>query len=107
MKTRKIKEGICTHTEGNKQITHYANEHLATKHTPTPWKVGSDSSIYGDEGHYFVATTQKRSDAEFIVRAVNSHDDLLQALISEHEGAGIACSEDCSTCAIIAKAEGR
>lgn len=58
-----------------------APERNVVTHTPTPWSVGSDSSMYGDEGRFFVAKAQKQADAEFIVRAVNAYD----ALSTSHE----------------------
>jgi len=63
-----------------------------SKHTPTPW----EARKYTAEGDYAIARVgympiaamgpeedrdaeQVEADAEFIVRAVNSHDDLLEA----------------------------
>lgn len=58
----------------------------AMQHTPTPWEVSGEENgiitIRGDieRGRLFaVADTVKWTDAEFIVRAVNAHDDLVAA----------------------------
>jgi hypothetical protein len=63
------------------------------EHTPTPWKVvktpkqegGNITQIYGGDG--FEVVTRVRSaerstakNAAFIVKAVNSHEELLEAL---------------------------
>lgn len=90
------------------------------KHTPLPWKVISDQSvqyhyIYGDK---IVAEASKRSnmgdvgksDAAFIVRACNSHYDLLElarqiALAAEHNE-GIPADILRGARAAIAKVEG-
>jgi len=56
------------------------------KHTPTPWYISREengiTTIRGDKANgrlFAVADTLKREDAEFIVRAVNSHEALLEA----------------------------
>lgn len=56
-----------------------------SKHTPTPWH--GEWSIIRDESNRIVATTdcdfdawETKSNSEFIVRAVNAHDDLVAAL---------------------------
>ena len=69
---------------------------MKSKHTPTPWHHNEDLSlhetqlIYGPDG-YLVADCgriQRRTkeetsqNAAFIVRAVNAHDDLVDALES-------------------------
>lgn len=60
------------------------------QHTPTPWRVGAKASqcVYGaDESPIFMVDSmeehtraQEKIDAAFIVRAVNSHEELLNAL---------------------------
>jgi len=72
---------------------------MTQKHTPGPWRVRQHPddveefhiSALTPEGHpYFGRTTEteimsdedyptKRADADFIVQAVNNHDDLLAA----------------------------
>jgi hypothetical protein len=57
-----------------------------TKHTPTPWKMDDKNGILSENGKV-IATTRMRNrnydpcwaNQEFIVRAVNSHYQLLQA----------------------------
>lgn len=53
-----------------------------SKHTPTPWKLfDKDHAIYSDDT--FVTEIHphtKKEDAEFIVLAVNCHDELVFAL---------------------------
>ena len=62
-----------------------------TEHTPTPYQLGypgwDDSDTICNEKGYTVCTRPKLidkedwvADAEFIVRAVNSHDALVAAL---------------------------
>jgi hypothetical protein len=67
-----------------------------SKHTPTPWRVGDDrSTVYGPIGEYTstIAKCERyggdifRRDNELgeenavhIVRAINVHDELLEAL---------------------------
>jgi hypothetical protein len=62
---------------------------MEAKHTPGPWKYEADDNvIIGGDG--LIMTWQTRSidvgvaerdaNAEFIVRACNSHDDLMAAL---------------------------
>jgi hypothetical protein len=51
---------------------------MSTEHAPTPWDVKCEDSIWS--GYEWVADTGNAANAEFIVRAVNSHDDLICAL---------------------------
>lgn len=65
---------------------------METNHTPTPWKVVASNAreIEAQDGTYICETTYfpgdgKRDDdpysnAAFIVRAVNCHEELLDAL---------------------------
>lgn len=71
------------------------------KHTPTPWRIeedGPDYSVVGPGPNDFIMcdtcfypSAPTRSDAEFIVHAVNNHEalvamvDQLQGLISEDD----------------------
>lgn len=50
-------------------------------HTPTPWHVNGLDCIASVRGNLTIAAKVYRPevDAEFIVRAVNAHDDLLAA----------------------------
>jgi hypothetical protein len=56
------------------------------KHTPTPWNAEQDR-VYSD-GRWIASTdcigadtnTETYQNAAFIVRAVNSHDELVEAL---------------------------
>ena len=57
------------------------------KHTPTPWKVDGNSDVFsGDPSKgtrkdiACIQSDNYAEDAEFIVRACNAHDDLLEAL---------------------------
>lgn len=107
------------------------------EHTPTPWgrgKTGPDQiMILGDKGsgnyvcHIQIAQCgggaiaramepERKANAEFIMRAVNSHDDLLAALNGLLEMSS-ACTTDVEVIenvrrrevarAAIAKAEGK
>ncbi len=69
-----------------------------TQHTPTPWKlfpgVGEDldgvmSEKVNAGGNFYIAQCNVKGDAEFIVRAVNSHE----ALLSDHEKFSKLCVE--------------
>lgn len=61
-----------------------------TPHTPTPWKVQKARSLYATTPSWTVETEDgkntpvsailKETDAAFIVRAVNCHEELLKAL---------------------------
>lgn len=63
-------------------------EALKPQHTPTPWRYQGELSngkimqhIYTAEGKYgHPASCEKEVDAAFIVRAVNAHAELLEAL---------------------------
>lgn len=98
----------------------------APKHTPTPWKFSQTHAHtltirHADGGGEYVAEIRvgdtpellltDEANARFIVRAVNAHDDLLEALRDliewqavEHED---GCPEDdtcsCAAAPIIAK----
>lgn len=55
------------------------------EHTPTPWTTDGDDILWWEEqregAHVLIATIyQGNNDAAFIVRAVNAHDALLEAL---------------------------
>lgn len=55
-------------------------------HTPTPWQTDQDGFIESMAGTYIAEVSsdsdkaEAQADAEFIVRAVNSHEELLDAL---------------------------
>lgn len=55
---------------------------MNTNHTQTPWEIhpGSPSVVRDTDGN-IVAEGCGNKDADFIVRAVNAHDELLAALI--------------------------
>ena len=68
-----------------------------SEHTPGPWEAHDDdgtgtlpcvlSGKVNAGGNFYVAQCNVYADAEFIVRAANSHDALLEALelaIEEH-----------------------
>lgn len=62
------------------------NTNKETKHTPTPWHISDEHRIVDEQGglvadvKYAKATTaEAMADAEFISRAVNSHEALLEA----------------------------
>lgn len=58
-----------------------------TKHTPTPWKYhDATKTIRAVPAHYWIASmnifdgaVNNKANAEFIVRAVNLHETLLEA----------------------------
>lgn len=57
----------------------------AAKHTPTPWDVRLSADlehrlIYAPEAREGVALAFTEAEATFIVRAVNAHDVLVEAL---------------------------
>jgi hypothetical protein len=58
---------------------------MKTEHTPTPWVLGGASGRMittpdGYSGDGFLADVDTLANAEFIVRAVNSHDNLVRLL---------------------------
>lgn len=62
---------------------------MTTQHTPTPWHVESDIEIWCDTGGFVamtmtaeqaVGTAEDYANAAFIVRAVNAHAALVEAL---------------------------
>jgi hypothetical protein len=89
--------GTCAHCTDDFATSETFNAHLPcnveranapqTQHTPTPWsfREGSDphqqSQIYGDDGKTIAITysDEDGSNAALIVRAVNSHEELLAA----------------------------
>jgi hypothetical protein len=62
-------------------------------HTPTPWLVDEPWQIWAESIGEYVAITDVEGDgrtpyaanAEYIVRCVNSHDDLVEALQDLYE----------------------
>jgi hypothetical protein len=94
-----------------------------TKHTPTPWRVGEryPSRVLGSLGSGVIVafcsdkedegfeTEREKADAELIIRAVNAHEELLEAVKTLHHTFGDTHigSESCKFCRIIAKAEGK
>lgn len=98
------------------------------KHTPTPWHYAPDLSNHGTQliyglDNYLVVDAgrinkrnleETRLNAEFIVRAVNSHEELLRCLKevhteeieNEHFGDDLK-KTPCTYCMAIAKAEGK
>lgn len=88
------------------------------KHTQLPWHVGGADAetgqinIIGDPHHGFyvcgviAGVESQEANAEFIVRACNGHDDLLEALRTIAKFGTCAASRDTARAAI-AKAEGR
>ncbi len=67
--------------------------HKTVGHTPTPWRLEGDCVVSGDDTDYTLVADCERdpvwspllgveeteANAQFIVRACNSHDDLLEA----------------------------
>lgn len=109
MKTRKEckSEGFCETHDG---------VHPKPQHTPTPWHVAAtwsqtdivDDAQKGKGAWALVAKAFKPGDAAFIVRAVNSHEELKESL----RLAANVLKDDCPEMAkrffeAIAKAEGR
>ena len=65
-----------------------------SEHTPTPWHPGEDDAyVWGPDGE-FVAECEDEANAEHIVRAMNSHEDLLREL---QECAWVAHDATCAT----------
>jgi hypothetical protein len=60
-----------------------AAERKQTQHTPGPWRLGdAGATIFGPKNGNpcpeMIASVKKRANAEFILRACNSHADLLR-----------------------------
>lgn len=91
---------------------------MNAKHTPTPLEVFRGCSpsrivtAYGLTNYLqseYVGDKEKKELGDFIVRAVNSHEELLEALKNEHDNNQVATGyheENCEVCELIAKAEG-
>ena len=90
---------------------------MKTQHTPTPWRTGDTGlTIFGppngNPSPKTVATLNmmgpsRREDAAFIVRAVNSHRDMVQFVRDFLEGNVSDAELARRGHRIIAKAEGR
>jgi hypothetical protein len=52
----------------------------ANKHTALPYRTTNIRGEMRDQHGFIVADCQKQEDAEFIVRACNSHSDLVTAV---------------------------
>ena len=97
---------------------------MATKHTKTPWVLAEDGyhiyspnrgrkyNIIGEIGHGggVQISLIDKANAEFIVRAVNSHDDLLTTIqeclaFIENNGPLPSCAKRAAR--VIAKAKGK
>jgi hypothetical protein len=101
-----------------------------TEHTPTPWRVrqqfdpstnycyllevfGADQHVVYKKRKNYGTGTPMVENAELIVRAVNVHDELLNALKVMHQyyqGADMVKGRHaklCGYCDVIAKAEGK
>lgn len=87
------------------------------KHTPTPWYASDilDNDCFGivtADNEIIIGTSgniRREADVRFIVRAVNSHEELLATLKQEHSKV-IHTKEfppTCGTCQTIAKAKGK
>lgn len=95
-----------------------------TKHTPTPWH--GECTISGDvvihtenREELFIlqngSCSENKATAAFIVRACNSHDELVKALETardfigawlDSQPSGTICPEFTAVCTAIAKAKG-
>jgi len=79
-------------------------------HTPTPWfQKGQDVFLYRGVFEYpdKIARCTGELDAAFIVKAVNSHEELLRQLKSLHDLFHRCAGGSCSTYKTIARAEGK
>jgi hypothetical protein len=63
---------------------------VSNEHTPTPWKVDG-ASVRGASGEWLFDEWFVPANAEFIVRAVNAHDDLVAALKEARAGIWSGC----------------
>ena len=93
MKTRKAIKCNCEMGEGELHTMECAVMELKPQHTPTPWNVIEDENTYEviiDSKKGVIAKTllnhmeliQAERNAKFIVRAVNSHEELVTLLKS-------------------------
>ena len=53
---------------------------MTAQHTPTPWNKKYQGNLIRDKNDSVLAEVIDTSNAAFIVRAVNSHDALVEAL---------------------------
>ena len=79
---------------------------MTSEHTPTPWKVDG-ASVRGAGGEWLFDEWFVPANAEFIVRAVNAHDDLVSML--KEASLYVQSSSDCYARirTTLDKAEGR
>lgn len=90
-------------------------QHKPTAHTPTPWEVHKDDEVYVTDKQGRVILNQvpafngrtAEDQAAFIVRAVNSHEELIQAVKMMHAEYCKGCSGDCPDMELIRRSEGR
>lgn len=89
-------------------------EEVKPRHTPTPWQDVAISGVRHDHDGFTVWThwlpdqpsEQRRANVEFIVRAVNCHEELIEALKAVVAVADRKTVEFDQARAAIAKAEG-
>ena len=85
---------------------------MTTKHTPGPWFANDRMVSTRDGGSGDIAVcqpdhNQEHANAAHIVRAANSHDELVAALADAQKrlrGAGMLGGDDDPVCAALAKA---
>lgn len=90
-------QGVCSSCwlEMPIKLFEVKEDNKMTKHTKTPWKVWNRTEIEGEQ--YVLATTsisrhhkdKEEANAQFIVKAVNNHENLLKALKYTKEQAGL------------------
>lgn len=84
------------------------------QHTPTPWKVSQTGKfvMHSRSGTLLNVCEASKEDAAFIVRAVNSHEELFRVLKSMHahyQGQDMVYGKHpyaCGACEAMARAEG-
>lgn len=111
MKTKKVKGIPCSNMKEFDAVMNGVDSHPA--HTPPPWKaegtvIKGPVMLNGSFNTIAKMFTDDREDAAFIVRAVNSHEELLE-LAKEYQRY-IQMKEkriSVDIAGIIAKAEGK
>jgi hypothetical protein len=78
---------------------------MTAKHAPTPWEIAADGTFKASNRRYVIVW--EPANAEFLVRAVNAHDDLVTAL--KEASLYVQSSSDCYARirSTLDKAEGR
>jgi len=120
MKNKNVSSRRChqCHTYGCNNFDN-CNDAVKTAHTPTPFRLElhqgtGDNPLHeihmifdGDHFGFCMAQLQHKDNAEYIVRAVNSHEALLNALDPFIKGLGFTHADVEYARKVVAQVEGK